>query len=97
MSPAERVRAARERRSLTQYALTKKAGLTPSYVLMLERSLEPGWASNEQIKTPGLDHLQKLADALDVPVAWLAFGTEPEPDWGDRVPDTEAAPAQGAS
>lgn len=90
MTPAERVRLARQKRKFSQRELSSLAKVAPNYVYMLERSLDPDERdSNEQIKVPGLEHLQKLAEALGVPVGWLAFGTEPEPEWGDEVADTE--------
>jgi transcriptional regulator with XRE-family HTH domain len=92
MTTAERVRLARKRRGLTQKALSEAAGLSNAYVGLLERSLDPERpAAASCIESPGVDALERLAVALDVPIAWLAFGLEPEPTWDDGVPDTERA------
>lgn len=89
MTPAERVRYARQKRGLAQRELSRTADVSDTYVLMLERSLEEGRPSNEQIKEPGLEHLTKLAKALDVPVEWLAFGAGPNPFEGSPDPEGE--------
>lgn len=74
-----------------QRELAKAADVADTYVLMLERSLDEGRATNERIKNPGIEHVAKLAAALHVPVAWLAFGEGPDP-FGDEEPsDAERA------
>ena len=77
MSVADRVRLARGKRGLSQREVAGRAGLSNAYVSMLERAGGKG----ATIEEPSLTSLQKLADALDVPVSWLAFGGEPEPTW----------------
>jgi transcriptional regulator with XRE-family HTH domain len=92
MTTVERVRLARKKRGLTQKALSGAAGLSNAYVGLLERSLDPERPEDAAcIESPGVDALERLAVALDVPIGWLAFGLEPEPDWSDAVPDTERA------
>lgn len=82
MSPAERVRYARKKRGFAQKDLSEAAKLSNAYVTHLERSLDPDRdKSVTVIESPSLAVLEKLASALRVPVEWLAFGTEPEPEW----------------
>lgn len=84
MTPIERVRYARAKRRLSQKQLSEAAGLSNAYVTHLERSLDPDRdETTATITNPSLDALERLATALDVPSAWLAFGVEPEPDWSD--------------
>ncbi len=73
---AERVTTAREKRGLKKSELAERADVSTGYLTQLENPRE-----GASIKTPGLDILQRLSDALSVPVGWLAFGTEPEPTW----------------
>lgn len=60
-----RLKAAREARGLSQTALGERAGISHTQVSNLEA---------ERHGSPGLDTAEKLALALDVPVAWLAYG-----------------------
>lgn len=79
MDAAERVKYARTKRGLSQRGLADKAGLSNAYVQQLENE-----GDGASIKEPGLTSLEKLATALDVPVAWLAFGAGDEPSWSER-------------
>ncbi len=91
MTPAERVRYARKKRGFAQKDLSEAAELSNAYVTHLERSLDQDRGESVSvIENPSLAALEKLANALSVPVAWLAFGTEPEPDWSEP-PATERA------
>lgn len=69
---AERLLRARKARGLTQVQLGEKAGVSGAYAAHLEGCL---------IANPSSNNLQKLAEALDVPRAWLAYGEGAEPDW----------------
>jgi transcriptional regulator with XRE-family HTH domain len=89
MRVPERVKYAREHRGLTAKGLSVSAGLSNSYVSQLERALEEHTADVATIENPGLDKLEKLAEALGVPVEWLAFGVGPDPF--EEVPATERA------
>lgn len=80
----ERIRHARKKRHLSKPKLSEAAGLSNAYVTQLERSLEPDADTAATIAQPGIEAIQKLAAALDVPVEWLAFGAGEEPDWGER-------------
>ena len=62
---ARRLCAAREARELSQTALGERAGISHTQVSNLEA---------ERHGSPGLDTAAMLALALDVPVAWLAYG-----------------------
>lgn len=88
-SVAERVTFARTQRGLRKSDLAEQAEVSTGYLTQLESPRE-----GASIKQPGLDILQRLADALRVPVGWLAFGTEPEPAW-DLTAATEAEPKPG--
>ena len=96
MTVAARVQLARTKRGFSRNKLCGAAGVSNAYVTQLEHSLDEHRTTGT-IENPSAAVLERMAAALDVPFMWLAFGTEPEPDWGDRVPDTEPAPAQGAS
>lgn len=61
----ERLRATRRERRLTQAQLAKRLDSDASYVARLETGV---------IASPGLESLQRIADALDVPVSVLAGG-----------------------
>lgn len=84
MTTVERVRYARQKRGLGKVELSELAGLSNAYVTQLERSLEPNADKAATIAQPGIDALQKLAGALDVPVEWLAFDAGDEPEWGEQ-------------
>jgi transcriptional regulator with XRE-family HTH domain len=91
MTPAERVKYARLKRGFAQKDLSEAAGLSNAYVTHLERSLDPERdKSVAVIENPSLAALEKLAAPLRVPATWLAFGTDPEPEW-DIEPATERA------
>jgi transcriptional regulator with XRE-family HTH domain len=87
MRVPERLRYARDKRGLTAKGLSESVGLSNSYVSLVERAIEESDA--DAIANPGLDKLEKLATALDVPVEWLAFGVGPDPF--EEVPATERA------
>jgi transcriptional regulator with XRE-family HTH domain len=61
----ERLRAARRERRLTQAQLAKRLDSDASYVARLETGV---------IASPGLESLQRIAEALDLPVSALAGG-----------------------
>ena len=58
---SERLRAARELRSLSQAELAEKAGLQPSAISHFEG----------ENRSPSFDNLKRLADALDVTTDYL--------------------------
>lgn len=62
---ARRLLAARIARELSQTALGERAGISHTQVSNLEA---------ERHRAPGIDTAEVLARALDVPVAWLAYG-----------------------
>ncbi len=66
---AWRLRSARTTANLSQSKLAKAAGITDRHVRALERR---GGSWN-----PALQTLQRLAEALGVEPAWLAFGSGP--------------------
>ncbi len=89
MSIAERVRQARTKRGLSAKTLSESAKLSNSYVSQLERSLDDGAPPRAGIiENPSLDVLERLAEALAVPVEWLAFGSGDDP-FQELPPDTE--------
>lgn len=63
---------------MSQAELARAAGMSSGYLSLLER--DP--ADPDAIKAPRVDSLSKLAEALQVPLEWLASGKGPEPDWG---------------
>lgn len=65
MSLPTRLRFARVKRGLSQRALTALAGLSPAYVSQIESGVR---------QNPSLPNVERLALALGVPAAWLAFG-----------------------
>jgi transcriptional regulator with XRE-family HTH domain len=73
---AQRLRTLREQRGFTQYSLAKASGLTASYIYKLE---------DGKARRPSYDTLQKLADALEIPVSDLA----------DEVSDSVGVAASG--
>jgi transcriptional regulator with XRE-family HTH domain len=77
---AERVTLARTKRGLNKSDLADRANLSSGYLTQLEAPRE-----GASIKQPGIEVIERLATALDVPVGWLAFGTEPEPTWPDEL------------
>lgn len=74
---SERVLLARTKRGLSQKVLSAQAGLSDSYVAQIEHQGGD--------RSPLLDNAEKLARALNVPIAWLAFGSGPEPDWSSAA------------
>jgi transcriptional regulator with XRE-family HTH domain len=72
---AERLREVRTARGMTQKSLADKARVTLSYVSKLESG---GTA-------PGLDLLERLADALDVGIPDLLPKSSPEPKEREQV------------
>lgn len=67
-----RVRLGRVKRGWSRRELADRAGMSTSYVSLLESG---AW------ETPTLPSLTKLAKALGVSVQWLAFGDGPDPVW----------------
>jgi transcriptional regulator with XRE-family HTH domain len=61
---ARRVRGAAEARDVTQTEVAEALGVTPITVTR--------WESDA--RAPSLDAIERLADLLQVSVAWLAFG-----------------------
>jgi transcriptional regulator with XRE-family HTH domain len=70
---ASRLVRARKRRGLTQVQLARAAGLAAD--VMVSR-----YERGEH--TPHAATMGALADALRVPMDWLARGQGPEPRWG---------------
>lgn len=62
---ATRLKAAREAAHLTERALSKAAGLSPTHVGLIESGARP---------TPSAETLGALADVLGVGLDWLARG-----------------------
>lgn len=85
MTTVERIRYARRKRGLGKVELSARAGLSNAYVTQLERSLEPDPDKAATITQPGIEAVQKLAVALDVPVEWLVFGAGDEPEWDEAT------------
>ncbi len=84
---------ARTKRGLTKGALAKRASVSSGYLTQLEAPRD-----GAEIKHPGVQIMQRLADALEVPVGWLAFGTEPEPAWPEQAPAVAAEePSDGGA
>ena len=71
----ERLRAARESKGLSQTDLAKRAGFQPSAICHFENGR----------RTPSLDSLRKLADALSVSLDYLAGRSEQKGSAGPRV------------
>lgn len=88
MTVAERLKKAREARGLGQKELSTNAGVSNAYVGMVERVLEVDAPPHTQIRNPGVEQLQKLALALDVPEEWLVLGIGPDPF--DGAPDSSS-------
>ena len=74
--------------------LSERAGLSSGYLTQLENP-----RAGASIKQPSLEILQRLADVLAVPVGWLAFGTDPEPNWPEQSPValTDDEPSEGGA
>lgn len=68
---AARLTTARAHHALTYRALGGAAGISHTAVQLLERG----------DRSPSLDTCERLAVALDVPPAWLAFGAGRGPAW----------------
>lgn len=66
----EVIRSLRERRALSQEALSELAGLSRSYLGEIERGSS----------APSLDTLQKLADALEEKLSYVISLYEQQPD-----------------
>lgn len=76
LSPAQRIRDARERRGLTQAGLASRLGVTRPMIAQWETGARQPWIST----------LKRLADALEVSYEWLAFGEEgPLPGEGPKL------------
>lgn len=69
MTIGERIKVARKERRMTQKQLGAVSGTSETTVKQYERG----------VRQPRLDQLQRIADALDVPVGEL-LGTIPQPD-----------------
>lgn len=65
-TPAQRLRATRERRGLTQAKMAALMGVT--------RPMIAQWETN--FRHPSIATLQRLAEILDVSYEWLAFGDD---------------------
>lgn len=76
MSIGIRLRLARERRVLSQDALSKRSGVPIVTISRIE--------NDRYEQRPRPSTLRKLADALEVDVAWLVFG-EDIPDVGEAA------------
>ena len=63
---AERVRHAREKAKLSCAALDSASGLSVGHIAKIER----------EVSAPSTETLQKIADALELDVRWLAFGSK---------------------
>lgn len=81
MTFAERLKHARDRRGLTQRALSEAAGMKPSYVAQAEVG---------GIEKPSHQAMLGLAKGLRVPLEWLFDGSGPEPEWD--APASERTP-----
>ena len=66
-----RLKAARDHRGYTMLELAERCGLSHSTVNVIEKGQ----------KTPRTDTVERLARALDVPRAWLAYGDGERPEW----------------
>lgn len=69
---AERLAWARERSGLTQDELSTRSGVSRDSI-----------AKSELGKTKRPKGMKQLADTLDVPSAWLAFGEEKLDEWDE--------------
>jgi len=83
MTLADRVRLMRKKRGWIQKELSTRAGLSNSYVSMLERG---GEIYGAVINNPKVETVEKLAQALGVRSEWLAFGIGPDPDFAPAEP-----------
>jgi len=79
---ADRIRIARRRAKLSQSALAKLAGVTPSAVAQWE---------NPHGTRPGLHHLMCVATAAEVTLDWLITGHQSQPAKKSRVIEQESA------
>lgn len=68
LSPGKALKILRELQGLSQSQLAARAGLTPSYILAIEKGIEP----------LGQETASHLAHALQVPVTALLFACEDE-------------------
>ena len=75
MSPrrlGQLLKALREKQGMTQAQLAKRAKVSQGYIAKLEPSARPGKKKKtHHASNPSLDILQKLANALGVPVTEL--------------------------
>lgn len=71
---------ARQKRSLTQDELAKRASVSGGYISLVERD------EGKENRGPTVGSMRQLALALDVPVEWLAYGVGELPDWGADLP-----------
>ena len=80
------IKAARERRKLTQEILAEKIGITVRYYGKIERGEEK----------PPLERLAQISEELSVPIEALFAGALPYMDYTNRPPtdDTEKVIAQ---
>lgn len=88
LSLPDRLRAARKAAGLSQRKLAARAGLSDTAVLYIEGG-----------RVPGVDTVEKIARALNVPPCWLGFGPHGNEVFREKVPggampaDTLPAPA----
>jgi transcriptional regulator with XRE-family HTH domain len=66
-----RVKALREARGMTQERLARRAKVSQGYIAKLEPSARPGVMKTAQMLNPSLAVVQRLAEALGVPVTKL--------------------------
>ena len=69
---AARLELARAQRALTYRALGEAAGISHTAVQLLEHG----------DRSPSIETAERLAVALDVAPAWLAYGVGRAPSWG---------------
>lgn len=79
---ADRLKAARDRKGLTQAELAKAAGLKNQSII--------GSLESEYRKTSA--YIPAIADALDVPAIWLSDGKGPDPFASAQGEPPDAAP-----
>jgi len=66
----ERVRTARERRFMTQEALSQQTGITEATISRIE--------NDRGERRPRLGTIKRLADALGADAEWILFGEDAE-------------------
>lgn len=69
---------ARSKRAMTQDELAERAGVSGGYISLVERD------EGKENRGPTVGSMRLLADALGVPVEWLAYGVGDAPEWGSE-------------